>query len=243
VDRVWRASVVPVASVARATAAWRCTPLQVAAAVSSTSIFAAPPPHQQQSQAYSTSAAAADDGVVTYTVTDHVATITLNNHAQRNPLSTAVLTLLEAALHSIDASQEGAAEDRVLAVVLKSTGTVFSSGHDFAEFSSSVSTPADQGDILDLCTRVNLGLQQCAPPVIAAVQGMATAGGCQLVASCDLVVASDAAQFCVPGTKIGGFCHTPAVSLVSKHPPPPSPGIGQHNPSLPFVVSHPQSPW
>lgn len=66
---------------------------------------------------------------------------------------------------------------------------------------------------------MNVGLQQLGPPVIASVQGMATAGGCQLAASCDLIVASEAAAFCVPGTKIQAFCHTPGVALAEKvHP-------------------------
>jgi hypothetical protein len=118
---------------------------------------------RQQRRGFCANAAvgAMDNRVVTYAVSENVATITLNNHAQRNPLSREALELLEAALQNVNTSQAGPADERVLAVVLKSVGSVFSSGHDFAEFSADVSSREQQADILDLCTRINVGLQQC----------------------------------------------------------------------------------
>src|SRR5207247_4879797 len=99
----------------------------------------------------------------------------------------------------------------IRAVILAATGNVFCSGHDLSEL-----TGRDINEyrhIFDVCTQLMEKLQSIPQPVIAEVQGTATAAGCQLVASCDLVVASDQASFATPGVKIGLFCTTPMVAL------------------------------
>ena len=139
-------------------------------------------------------------------------------------MSAAALTCHRAAaratLWQIASTQDGAGDagPRVRAVILQSTGPVFSSGHDFKDFTMDKGRDHHE-EVLRLCTGVNIGLQELGPPVIAAVQGYATAGGLQLAASCDLIIAASDARFCLPGTRIGGFCHTPAVSVAEKvHP-------------------------
>ncbi|MCS6850044.1 MAG: enoyl-CoA hydratase [Gemmataceae bacterium] len=134
-----------------------------------------------------------------------LAILTLNNSARRNALSRAVLEELRDRLN-------GLASDRaVRVVILRATGPVFSSGHDLNEL---VGATADEAaSLFRLCTEVMEAIRQLPQPVIAEVQGMATAAGCQLVASCDLVVAAEVAQFATPGVKIGLFCTTPAVAL------------------------------
>jgi enoyl-CoA hydratase/carnithine racemase len=99
----------------------------------------------------------------------------------------------------------------VRAVILAAEGRVFSSGHDLSEMvGRSVS---DYRELFDVCTELMALVQSIPQPVIAQVQGLATAAGCQLVATCDLVVASEAAAFATPGVKIGLFCTTPMVAL------------------------------
>jgi enoyl-CoA hydratase/carnithine racemase len=134
-----------------------------------------------------------------------VATITLNRPERRNPLSLEVMQEMIAALEGL------AADPNVRAVILASTGKVFSAGHDLSEMSGR--TVADYRRIFDVCTELMLKIQAIPQPVIAQVQGIATAAGCQLVATCDLAIASDQAQFATPGVKIGLFCTTPMVAL------------------------------
>ena len=123
-----------------------------------------------------------------------IAWVTLNSPKRRNPLSSDVLERLHTAVDSIVASLNSA--DRVRAVVLASTGPVFSSGHDFREFVLDSDTEARESQlaeharILSRCTELNRRLQTECPPTIAAVDGLATAAGCQLVCSCDLVFAT-----------------------------------------------------
>jgi enoyl-CoA hydratase/carnithine racemase len=96
-------------------------------------------------------------------------------------------------------------------VVLQAEGKVFSSGHDLRELQSA--SQEECAALFGLCTRVMEGIRNLPQPVIAQVQGLATAAGCQLVASCDLVVAAEEASFATPGVKIGLFCTTPGVAL------------------------------
>ena len=105
-------------------------------------------------------------------------------------------------------------------VVIGSTGPVFCSGHDLAEMVGQ--TEAAYRELFSLCTRVMLGLRRLPQPVIARVQGVATAAGCQLVAACDLAVAAEEATFATPGVKIGLFCTTPMVPLVRAIPAKPA---------------------
>ena len=101
-------------------------------------------------------------------------------------------------------------------VVLGLRGPVFCSGHDLSEMVGR--SEREYRELFDLCTRVMLGLRRLPQPVIARVQGIATAAGCQLVAACDLAVAAEQATFATPGVKIGLFCTTPMVPLVRAVP-------------------------
>jgi len=139
------------------------------------------------------------------------AILTLNRPAARNSLSEAMLEALGDALNTI-------AHDRsVRAVIITANGPAFSAGHDLKELNAR-RTDADRGrayfkHIMGLCSGVMQQIVMLPQPVIAAVQGTATAAGCQLVASCDLAVASRAAKFATPGVNIGLFCSTPMVAL------------------------------
>jgi enoyl-CoA hydratase/carnithine racemase len=140
-----------------------------------------------------------------------IAILCLNRPEARNSLSEALLYALQAELTVI------AADRAVRAVVLTANGPAFSAGHDLKELSARRSD-SDGGRgyfarIMTLCSNVMQQLVHLPQPVIAAVQGTATAAGCQLVASCDLAVASAAARFATPGVNIGLFCSTPMVAL------------------------------
>src|SRR5262249_13090121 len=140
--------------------------------------------------------------------------LTLNRPEKRNALSNELLQRLEHAIESI------AAGPSARVVVLGSCGPVFCSGHDLGEM---VGQPeAAYLELFALCSRVMLGLRRLPQPVIARVQGIATAAGCQLVAACDLAVAGDEATFATPGVKIGLFCTTPMVPLVRAIPAKPA---------------------
>lgn len=139
------------------------------------------------------------------------AVLTLNRPHARNSLSEAMLIALRDALTAI-------AHDRnVRAVIIAANGPAFSAGHDLKELNARRSD-GDRGrayfkQIMELCSSVMQQVVMLPQPVIAAVQGTATAAGCQLVASCDLAVASRAANFATPGVNIGLFCSTPMVAL------------------------------
>ena len=140
-----------------------------------------------------------------------IALLTLNRPEARNSLSEALLVALG------DALTEIAHEPKVRAVVLAANGPAFSAGHDLKEFKNHRSD-SDRGQayfkyIMELCSTVMQQIVNLPQPVVAAVQGVATAAGCQLVASCDLAVASAAAKFATPGVNIGLFCSTPMVAL------------------------------
>ena len=142
---------------------------------------------------------------------DDVAVLTLNRPQARNSLSEATLEALGDALTAI-------AHDRaVRAVIIAANGPAFSAGHDLKELNQR-RADADRGrayfkHIMGLCSGVMQQIVTLPQPVIAAVQATATAAGCQLVASCDLAVASRAAKFATPGVNIGLFCSTPMVAL------------------------------
>ena len=123
----------------------------------------------------------------------------------------ALLLGLEECLDAIRADRSARA------VVLAGNGPVFCSGHDLAELVGQ--SERDYRELFELCSRVMLGFRRLEQPVIARVHGLATAAGCQLVASCDLAVASEAAAFATPGVKIGLFCTTPMIPLVRVIPP------------------------
>ncbi len=140
-----------------------------------------------------------------------VATLTLNRPGARNGLSLALLDALRGALDDI------AGDDGVRCVVIAAAGPVFCAGHDLKEVRAAHGEPdrgrASFGEMLLRCAAVMQAIPALPQPVVASVGGMATAAGCQLAASCDVVIASDAARFCTPGVEIGLFCSTPAVAL------------------------------
>lgn len=136
---------------------------------------------------------------------DRIAVLTLNHPEKRNALSRAMLESLRARLRQI------ATDQTLKTVILRAAGSVFSAGHDLRELSSVAR--ADAEVLFATCTEVMELIRQLPQPVIAEVQGLATAAGCQLVATCDLVVASVDAAFATPGVKIGLFCTTPAVAV------------------------------
>jgi enoyl-CoA hydratase/carnithine racemase len=131
--------------------------------------------------------------------------VTLNRPEQRNALSTALMREMTEELERQSARPE------VRAIVLRAAGPAFSAGHDLRELIDR--TQAEEQAIFDVCTRMMETVQRIPQPVIAAVQGVATAAGCQLVATCDLAIASEAATFATPGVKIGLFCSTPMVAV------------------------------
>jgi len=140
-----------------------------------------------------------------------IAVLTLNRPEARNSLSEGLIAELQAALRDIHD------DTRVRAVVIAATGSAFSAGHDMKELTAR-RTDADRGrgyfaGIMTACSAMMQTIVQLPKPVVAAVQGVATAAGCQLVASCDLAVASEAASFATPGVDIGLFCSTPMVAL------------------------------
>jgi len=152
-----------------------------------------------------------DKPLVLFEVIDHVGILTLNHPEKRNALSQAMLQSLKDHLTRITADRQ------VKAVILRAAGPVFSSGHDLRELADGAE--ADYRSLFALCTEVMEAIRKLPQPVIAQVQGLATAAGCQLAATCDLVVAAEEAAFATPGVKIGLFCTTPAVALSRAVPP------------------------
>jgi enoyl-CoA hydratase/carnithine racemase len=140
-----------------------------------------------------------------------IALLTLNRPAARNSLSEGLIAALHGALKEVHD------DDSVRAVVIAANGPAFSAGHDMKELTARRSD-ADRGrayfaEIMNACSAMMQAIVHLPKPVVAAVQGIATAAGCQLVASCDLAVASEAAGFATPGVDIGLFCSTPMVAL------------------------------
>lgn len=134
-----------------------------------------------------------------------VATLTLNRTAQRNALSTGLMTALEDALATI------APDPAIRAVILAGSGPAFCAGHDLVEVRGA--SPAQLEALFTQCSRLMQAIVALPVPVIARVHGIATAAGCQLVASADLAVAADTARFAVSGINVGLFCSTPMVAL------------------------------
>src|SRR5713226_3111758 len=140
-----------------------------------------------------------------------IAVLTLNRPDARNSLSEGLIAELHAALRNIHD------DANVRAVVIAANGPAFSAGHDIRELTDR-RTDADRGrayfaGIMTACSAMMQAIVHLPKPVVSAVQGIATAAGCQLVASCDLAVASEAAAFATPGVDIGLFCSTPMVAL------------------------------
>src|SRR5436190_5631158 len=162
-----------------------------------------------QSPAPTRSAAAAP--VLLRETIGSIAVLTLNRPQARNSLSEAMLAELSLELETV------ARDERIRAVVLAANGPAFSAGHDLKELTAH-RVDADGGrgytrQLMERCSAVMLSLLRLPQPVVAAVEATATAAGCQLVATCDLAVASSTAKFATPGVNIGLFCSTPMVAL------------------------------
>ena len=134
-----------------------------------------------------------------------LAIVTMNRPERRNALSEAHMQELIAALRRFGDDRE------TRAIILGAAGPVFSAGHDFGDMAER--DLEGMRHLLDVCTELMLTLERLPQPVVARVQGLATAAGCQLVASCDLAVASEEASFATPGGKGGWFCTTPMVAV------------------------------
>jgi len=155
--------------------------------------------------------AEAVDSVLLEEMRGRVLLLTLNRPRQRNSLSEALIASLQAAIDKASGSPD------VAAVVIAADGPAFSSGHDLKEMTAR-RADADGGrayfaHLMDLCARMMLSIVRSPKPFIAAVEGVASAAGCQLVATCDLAVAGAGARFATPGVNIGLFCSTPMVAL------------------------------
>jgi enoyl-CoA hydratase/carnithine racemase len=166
---------------------------------------------KSQSPARSAALAAGSEPPLVRENIGSIAVLTLNRAQARNTLSEAVLAALLEELASL------ASDKRIRAVVLAANGPAFCAGHDLKELTAH-RTEADGGrsytrHIMESCSAMMLALLRLPQPVIAAVEATATAAGCQLVATCDLAVASTTARFCTPGVHIGLFCSTPMVAL------------------------------
>lgn len=159
-----------------------------------------------------TSAAVSADSVILRSRHgDAIAVLTLNRPQQRNALSIGLIAELHQAI--IDCGKDSS----LAAVIIAANGPVFSAGHDLKEMMAHRSD-ADGGraffaQTMSACSALMQAIVACPKPVIAAVEGTATAAGCQLVATCDLAIAADSAEFGTPGVNIGLFCSTPMVAL------------------------------
>ena len=131
-------------------------------------------------------------------------TVTLSNAAKRNALSLDVLLALTTAFDDIGRSD-------ALGVILAAAGPVFSAGHNFGEMKGA--SEADALHLFTVCSELMQTMHSIPQPIVARVHALATAAGCQLVATCDLAVASESAGFAIPGGKGGLFCHTPLVAV------------------------------
>jgi len=154
--------------------------------------------------------ASTENPLVEYEISDGIGILTLNNPRRRNALSTEVLQILKGHLNEISESTD------VRVAIIRATGPVFSSGHDLGELLQG--DEEDHAALFHLCTASMEMIRLMPQPVIAQVQGMATAAGCQLVATCDLAVAAQSAKFATPGVRNGLFCTTPGVALARAVP-------------------------
>ncbi len=140
-----------------------------------------------------------------------VLVVTLDSPAARNALSEEMIAALHRAIDT------ASTDPAIAAVVLQANGPAFSAGHDLKQMTARRSD-ADRGRayfafLMDKCAALMTAVERCPKPVIAAVEGVATAAGCQLVATCDLAIAGEQAKFATPGVNIGLFCSTPMVAL------------------------------
>jgi len=143
---------------------------------------------------------------LSFELQDRFAVVTLSRPERRNALSLELMSELTACLDNV-----GRDVGNIRAVILAAAGKVFCAGHDLSEMAAK--SAEEYRRIFDACTDMMTKIQSIPQPVIAEVQGVATAAGCQLVATCDLAIASEEAGFATPGVRIGLFCSTPMVAL------------------------------
>ena len=149
--------------------------------------------------------------LITQDIKENILRITLNNPMSQNTLSLDIINNLKKIIINADSNKE------VKVVIIASTGKVFSAGHNLKEINSH-RNDSDKGldfftTLINSCSKLKLKIIHNSKPVIAEVNGVATAAGCQLVASCDLAYASNVSRFATPGVNIGLFCSTPMVAL------------------------------
>lgn len=149
---------------------------------------------------------AQSDDILLRTDTGGIATLTLNRPAARNALSTGLMAALQTEIDAI------ATDASVRVVVLAANGPAFCAGHDLREVRGTPTRDAYEA-LFAQCSALMLSIMRLPQPVIARVHATATAAGCQLVATCDLAVASESARFATPGVNIGLFCSTPMVAI------------------------------
>jgi enoyl-CoA hydratase/carnithine racemase len=158
-----------------------------------------------------TAPAASNEAIVLREDAEGIAVLVLNRPEARNALSEAMLAALSDMLATV------ADDETIRAVVIAAAGPAFCSGHDLKELTARRSDPDDGHaffqHVFESCSKMMRSVVELPQPVIAAVQGAATAAGCELVASCDLAVASEQATFGTPGVDIGLFCSTPAIPI------------------------------
>lgn len=146
------------------------------------------------------------EDILQYEVKNHIATLTLNRPAQYNALSEQMLSAIQLRLDQI------AADNEVHLVVIAANGKAFCAGHDLKQMRATPEQNYYQ-TLFEQCSKMMLTISSMQQPVIAKVNGMATAAGCQMVGACDLAIASDTAQFGVSGINLALFCSTPSVAL------------------------------
>jgi len=142
------------------------------------------------------------------TIANGIAKLSLNRPERFNPLSSEMIAAIQVELDAI------ASNPSVRVVILAAEGKGFCAGHDLKEMRAHNGNKNWQRQLFDACSRMMITLTEIPQPVIARVQGIATAAGCQLVSMCDLAIAADSATFALPGVNIGVFCSTPAVGVV-----------------------------
>ncbi len=153
-----------------------------------------------------------NDALVLASAEDSILWLTLNQPERRNPLSSDMIATLSEAIAS------GNADPNTRVIVIKATGPAFSAGHDLRETrrrddENHAAWQARIDDLLHDCAAMMTSILHAPKPIIACVQGIASAAGCQLVSACDLAIASEDANFCTPGVNIGTFCTTPLVGI------------------------------
>lgn len=151
-------------------------------------------------------AADIDQSDVTLSVAEKIATITLNDPQSRNALSSDIIAKIQSILNEIETAAD------IHVVILQATGPIFCSGHNLKEIMGD-SRQAQMQALFEQCSTMMQSIVNLPKPVIAKINGMATAAGTQLVASCDLAFASSTSKFATPGVNLGLFCSTPMVAL------------------------------